>query len=58
MGEAHARRRNRKIKTPDLTAADLDAAVRTVPEVRALGITVDGVNMTTTQDKTPNLSSA
>ena len=33
-----------KIKTPDLTAADLDAAVRTIAgSARSMGITVDGV---------------
>ena len=33
-----------RIKTPDLTAADLDAAVRTIAgSARSMGITVDGV---------------
>ena len=33
-----------KVKMPDLTAADLDAAVRTVAgSARSMGITVDGV---------------
>ena len=33
-----------KIKTPDLTAADLDAAVRTIAgSARSMGITVEGV---------------
>ena len=33
-----------KVKTPDLTAADLDAAVRTIAgSARSMGITVDGV---------------
>ena len=33
-----------KTKTPDLTAADLDAAVRTIAgSARSMGITVDGV---------------
>jgi large subunit ribosomal protein L11 len=33
-----------RVKTPDLTAADLDAAVRTIAgSARSMGITVDGV---------------
>jgi large subunit ribosomal protein L11 len=33
-----------KVKTPDLTAADLDAAVRTIAgSARSMGITVEGV---------------
>jgi large subunit ribosomal protein L11 len=33
-----------RMKTPDLTAADLDAAVRTIAgSARSMGITVDGV---------------
>jgi large subunit ribosomal protein L11 len=33
-----------KTKTPDLTAADLDAAVRTIAgSARSMGITVEGV---------------
>jgi len=33
-----------KMKTPDLTAADLDAAVRTIAgSARSMGITVEGV---------------
>jgi large subunit ribosomal protein L11 len=33
-----------KLKTPDLTAADLDAAVRTIAgSARSMGITVEGV---------------
>jgi large subunit ribosomal protein L11 len=33
-----------KVKMPDLTAADLDAAVRTVAgSARSMGITVEGV---------------
>ena len=33
-----------KIKTPDLTAADMDAAVRTIAgSARSIGITVEGV---------------
>jgi large subunit ribosomal protein L11 len=32
------------MKTPDLTAADLDAAVRTIAgSARSMGITVEGV---------------
>jgi large subunit ribosomal protein L11 len=33
-----------KLKTPDLTAADLDAAVRTIAgSARSMGITVEGI---------------
>jgi large subunit ribosomal protein L11 len=33
-----------KMKTPDLTAADMDAAVRTIAgSARSMGIIVDGV---------------
>ena len=33
-----------KLKTPDLTAADLDAAVRTIAgSARSMGITVEGL---------------
>jgi large subunit ribosomal protein L11 len=33
-----------KTKTPDLTASDLDAAVRTIAgSARSMGITVEGV---------------
>ena len=33
-----------KIKTPDLTAADLDAAVRTIAgSARSMGVVVEGV---------------
>jgi len=33
-----------KLKTPDLTAADMDAAVRTIAgSARSIGITVEGV---------------
>ncbi len=46
-----------KAKQPDLTAADLNAAVRTIAgSARSMGITVEGVRVIMAEPKTPRLS--